>query len=360
MDRNAVLRLMRIRDYPAVSILCPTHRTSPDNRRDPIQLKSLLREARTRLLSEFKPRQVEPLLTRLDELAAGVDHNHNLDGLAIFVSAETGEVLRLPFGVEPRVVVDETFATRDLVHSLNRSQRYRLLLINPQKTRLFDGVRKRLAEVTRGEFPLEPAEEQARRDDAWWGVNPDAVHDARRRRFAKEVAQVLHPIQEEDPLPLVVMGAEPWVSLFEDVARRGDRVIGKIVGSFPNATLQELAQRAEPVVSEWRARERARVLDELEAAVGANRYASGVDQVWRAVRRGQGGMLLVEEGYRLAARLDQGGLILQPTDDVTAPDVVDDIVDEVVEDLIALGGEVLFYPDGALDRHQRIALILRR
>jgi hypothetical protein len=71
-------------------------------------------------------------------------------------------------------------------------------------------------------------------------------------------------------------------------------------------------------------------------------------------------MLLVEEGYRLAARLDQGGLILQPTDDVTAPDVVDDIVDEVVEDLIALGGEVLFYPDGALDRHQRIALILRR
>jgi hypothetical protein len=351
---------MRIRDYPAVSILCPTHRTSPDNRRDPIQLKSLLREARTRLLSEYKPRQVEPLLTRLEALAAGVDHNFNLDGLAIFVSDGTDEVFRLPFGVEPRVVVDETFATRDLIHSLNRSQRYRLLLINPQKTRLFEGVRKRLAEVVRGAFPLEPAEEQARRDDAWWGVNPDAIHDERRRRFVKEVAQALHPIQEADPLPLVVIGAEPWVSLFEAGARRDDRVIGTIIGNFPNEPLRDLAQRAEPVVSEWRARERSRRLDELEAAVSANRYASGVDQVWRAVRRGQGISLLVEEGFRLAARLHQGGLILQPTDDVTAPDVVDDIVDEIIEDVVALGGDVLFYPDGALGGHQRIALIMRR
>ena len=53
MDRLVLDRLMQVRDYPAVSVLCPTHRTYPDNRRDPIQLKELVREARTRLLAEF-------------------------------------------------------------------------------------------------------------------------------------------------------------------------------------------------------------------------------------------------------------------------------------------------------------------
>lgn len=358
MDRAGVNRLMLIRDYPAVSILLPTHRTFPDNRRDPIQLKDLLRDARTRLLGEFKARQVEPLLARLESLAAEVDHNRNLDGLALFASNETSEVFRLPFSVAPRVVVDKTFATRDLVFALNRSRRYRLLLINPRQTRLFEGGGENLAEVNEGAFQLESVEDTARRDDAWWGVNRDAVHDARRRRFAIEVAEALHPLQQADPLPLVVVGAEPWVSLFGDVARRADRVIGKIVGSFPTASARDLAQKANPVVDEWRARERRRVLGGLEAAVSANRYASGVDQVWRAVRRGQGATLLVEEGYHQPARVDPAGLMLQWADDATAPDVVDDIVDEIIEEVIARDGEVYFYPSGELASHQRIALIL--
>jgi hypothetical protein len=351
---------MRVRDYPAVSILCPTHRTYPDNRRDPIQLKDLVREAKGRLVAEFGPRQVERILTRLETLAAEVDHSQNLEGLALFVSDDTIEFFRFPFAVEPRVVVDETFATRDLIHTLNRSQRYRLLLINPRQTRIYEGGGGRLTEVVRGEFPMIAEEETARRDDAWWGVNPDAIHDERRRRFAREVAQALQPIQEADPLPLVVVGAEPWVSLFGAATRQGDQVIGTIVGNFPVLSLKVLARRAEPVVAEWRASKRERILGELEAAVSANRYASGVDQVWRAVRRGRGATLLVEEGYRRAARLHQGGLILEWAEDVAAPDVVDDIVDEIIEDVIARGGRVVFYPDGALEKHQRIALIWRR
>lgn len=348
---------MSVRDYPAVSILCPTHRTYPDNRRDPIQLKELTREARERLLAEFKSREVEALLKRLDELSAGVDHRYNLDGLAIFASASAGEVVRLPFSISPRVVVDETFATRDLIHALNRSRRYRLLLLNPRKTQLFEGSAGRLAEVLCGSFPLEPEEEVSRRDDAWWGVNPDSVHDERRRRFAREVAQALHPIQEAEPLPLVLAGAEPWLSLFSAATRQGDQVIGTVVGTFPVVSLRLLERRAEPVVAAWRERQRARVLGELEAAVGADRYASGVDQVWRAVRRGEGTTLLVEEGYRRPARVSEGGLTLEWAEDVAAPDVVDDVVDEIIEAVLARRGRVTFFPDGELERHQRIALI---
>lgn len=358
MDRNVIDRLMQVREYPAVSILCPTHRTSPDNRRDPIQLKELVREARRRLLDEYQPREIEPFLKRLEGVAAEVDHTFNQEGLAIFVSEGTSEVLRLPFTVAPRVVIDETFATRDLVYAMNRSHRYRLLLINPVETRLFEGGGGRLHEVEEGGFPLVESEEETRRDE-WWGVNPDAIHDERRRRFAREVAQALHPIHDADPLPLVLVGGEPWISLFNSVSRQADQVIGTIPGILPAISVPDLKKKAEPVVAEWRERERARVLKDLDRAVGANRYASGLDQVWRAARRGLGSVLLVEEGYHQAARVKENGLELEWTDDVKAPDVIDDIVDEIVETVISKGGKVLFYPDGALDRHQRIALITR-
>jgi len=38
---------------------------------------------------------------------------------------------------------------------------------------------------------------------------------------------------------------------------------------------------------------------------------------------------------------------------------VDDIVDELIETVLSSGGRVLFYPPGALEAHQRVALILR-
>jgi hypothetical protein len=44
----------------------------------------------------------------------------------------------LPFRVKPRAVIDETFATRDLVYAFNRAPPYRVLLLG-QKLTLYDG-----------------------------------------------------------------------------------------------------------------------------------------------------------------------------------------------------------------------------
>jgi|SRR5690625_3189932 len=360
MDRHQILQLMQVRDYPAVSILCPTHRTSPDNRRDPILLKALIREARNRLVAEFGKREAEPIIARVEALADEVDHTYNLDGLAIFVSRDVGELHRLSYTVDPRVVIDETFATRDLIYALNRSQRYRALLLDPSRTRLFEGSGSRIVEVEDDDlFPIEPDDQPTRSADAWWGINPDSVHDARRRRFAREVADALHQIHERDPLPIVLIGSDMWIPIFKSATRHRSAIIGTVSGQFPNISRSELAGKVGPIVAEWRAREREKLLADLDDAVSANRYASGVDQVWRQVQRGMGTALLVEEGYRQPARIQGEGLILEWAEDIEAPDVVDDIVDEIVEGVIERGGRVLFYPDGSLEEHQRIALITR-
>ncbi len=56
--------------------------------------------------------------------------------------------------VEERVVVDETFATRDLVADLNRTARLRVVTISDRRARLLVGDRHRLVEVASDDWPL--------------------------------------------------------------------------------------------------------------------------------------------------------------------------------------------------------------
>ena len=115
ISRSELKRLQGQKDYPSVSLLAPTHRTAPANRRDRIVVKNLLTEGLDRLQGEFTKREVAPLVRNLEKLVDGVDWEHALDGLALFASREVATAVQLPFRVRARVVIDATFATRDLV-----------------------------------------------------------------------------------------------------------------------------------------------------------------------------------------------------------------------------------------------------
>ena len=65
MNRHDVMVLQQMNGYPSLTITLPTHRTSPDNRQDPIRVKNLVSQASDRLLGEFSKREVEPLLTQV-------------------------------------------------------------------------------------------------------------------------------------------------------------------------------------------------------------------------------------------------------------------------------------------------------
>ncbi|HMO59909.1 MAG TPA: hypothetical protein PKC19_21355, partial [Roseiflexaceae bacterium] len=147
MNRNDVRLLQAMRSYPSLTITLPPHRTSPDNRQDPIRVKNLVTEAGNRLMKEFSRREAEPILTRLDALTKEIDYRTTLDGLALFVSSEAAQAFVLPFTLNERVVIDETFFTRDLVFAMNRTPRYWVLALSEQPTRLYEGARDVLVEI---------------------------------------------------------------------------------------------------------------------------------------------------------------------------------------------------------------------
>ncbi len=360
MNRSDVQLLQSVRGAPAVSILLPTHRAYPANQQDPIRVKNLVSEATSRLLAQYKKREIEPLLARLEALAAEIDYRHTLDGLTLFVSRDFALKFYLPFPLHERVVIGDGFATRDLVFALNRSLRYWVLALSENATRLFEGMRESLEEIAEGGFPLAQEGPGATEPlPGGFGIRRSAYRDEYDRQFLRQVDETFGRLTAADVLPLAVVGVERNLALFQEVSRHRNLIIATMTGSHDKTPASELAQLVWPGVREGLARQRQAMLGELEKAVGARQSASGMQAVWRAAQEGRGATLLVERDFHYPARVEAEGLTLTPADDPAAPGVLADAVDDMIETMLAKGGRVVFVENGALEAHRRVALILR-
>ena len=360
MNRHDVYLLQQIRGYPCITITLPTHRTSPENKQDPVRLRNLVKQTADRLLGEFSKREIDPLLARLERLAESVDYRNALDGLVLFVNRDFSRALHIPFYVKERVVVDETFFTRDLVFALNRTLRYWTLALSEKPTRLYEGIREELTEIQEEGFPMThtgPGGEQALPGGV--GVRKGAYRDEYHRQFFRKIDAALKPFMADDPLPLVVVGVDRFLAFFNEVTDHKKAILTTLTGSHDKTPAHELGKLVWPLVKANLDSKRQQVLAELDKAISERKFASAVEEVWRMANQGRGKTLLVEEDFHFPARLDETGRHLTPAEDVTAPDVIDDAVDEIIETVLSKQGEVVFVDNGQLEVHRRIALILR-
>lgn len=361
MNKHDVRLLQAVNHYPSVSILMPTHRSAPENRQDPIRFKNLVTEATNRLLQEFSKRDIGPLLANLDKLAEEIDFNRTLDGLAVYVNDDFARAFIMPFDVQERVVIDPTFATRDLVYALNRTPRYWVLVLSEQPTRLFEGVKSTLVEVREGSrFPLTHGGPGGGSQlPGGVGVNSSAYRDEYHRKFFRSVDEAFNEVNSDDPLPLVVVGVDRMISFYQEVSAHKNSIIATVQGSHDKTSAHELGQLVWPVAKEAIDKDRAKVMDELDGAIKSQRITSTIGEVWRKAHDGRGDLLLVEENFHFPAVVDETGRHITPADDSAAPGVIDDAVDEVIEMVLQKGGRVKFVDDGTLKEHQGITLLLR-
>jgi hypothetical protein len=356
ITRQDLKQLQALVKVPALSILLPTHRTSPDNKQDPIRVKNLVDQATERLTAEFSNRELEPLLKRLETLVSEIDYPHTLDGLALYVSHDFAKLYSLPFSIPARVVIDQTFATRDLVYGLHRQQRYWVLLLSQASTRLLAGTGETLEEVNDKNFPMQmtgPGATTALPYEA-----DSSYVDDRHRRFFQQVDSALTHYTQDESLPLIVGGVDRQVSFFREVSQHTQAIVGSLSGNFDKTTVHELTPQVWSIVQSVRKAQQADALQALDAAMGAQAVASTIGEAWRFAQEGRGKLLLVEKNYHVPAILTEDGRF-ESVEQVGGTDVMDDAVDEVMEAVMAKGGSVAIVDDGALSIHQQIALTLR-
>jgi hypothetical protein len=359
MDRQELLKIQAYESYPSVSILLPTFRTAPDNRQDPIRVKNLIKQAEGRLSKEFSKRDYRALMVKIEKLKSSIDYQHALDGLALFASEDFTGVYYLPFPIKERVVIDRTFATKDLVFAYNRSPKYWVLSLSEKSTRLYSAIREHLSEVNTGGFPLIMEGISGTESlPGGYGIEKSSYLDEKRKNFIREVGKSLNKVAGFESDPLVLAGVVRLAAFFNEVYDHPETIIGTLTGNFDGVPISELAVPARELMKEYQTRRRAQLLDELGKTAAAEKRAAGIDACWKAAREGRIDKLLVEEDYAYPAMLGaDGGLI--PIDDPALPGAIDDAVDELIETVIAKGGNVFFMNRGRLADYRAIAAVLR-
>lgn len=356
-DRSQVLALARRRAEPAVTILLPVGQPTAAHPENEGRLRGLVERALEITESWWGPEPAQGVATQLERPELQLEERgETAHGLALLVTPDDGEALRLPFPVDEQVVVNRTFATRQLLEGLARHPRHRVLVLDGHRAELYEGRGRRLTEVRAHGFPVhvEPPHEQdtPQRD---LPIHEEAEREEHRIVY-RDVDDALEAAERADPLPVVVTAVERELAVFRDVTRHADLLAGEVTGNYAEVRPAELAEVTRPVVAAYRTVQQDEVLERVREAHGHDRAVTGLHAVKQAVEEGRGHLLVVEEGFTFPGHW---------VDDVVPGEAAatqpggEEIVDDVIEAMLLAGGEVEFVPAGSLSDLEHLAALTR-
>ncbi|MET7342514.1 chemotaxis protein [Streptomyces sp. NPDC087866] len=370
MDTDALTagllqELRKARPYPALSLTMPTHRRAPDNAQDAVRLRNLLSEAHDRLEADpaVSRETCAAIKQQLERAVDELDPRRALDALVLLATADEFQIWRLPRTAPERVVLSDSYLTRNLVSAKAQARPFWALTVAADHAALFSGTAESAQEAHIGGFPLTaPREEFNPQRMERTGDTPSTFTNEDTKLFLRTVDEKLRAVLAADPRPLYLVGIAPALALFDEAGQCAKDAVGRVTKGAPadNAP-RDLLTELRPALEARRAHFAKEIEGRLDAARGRKAFAGGLDEVWAAVREGRVGLLAVEEHYQQTVRVDQEHL--KPvTDDVVDPadgNVREDIVDELVEAALDSGAEVHFVADDSLKGHGRIAAELR-
>ncbi len=382
MNSALLADLQRQRSYPSITLLLNTSPGAGLSSEELAAANTMIREVDRRLTGDVDNNMRATLTQSLAKLLHEQAEQPSTEALVLCVAADHSVAVRLGQSVEERVAIDETFATRDLVADLNRTAVYRVVTVSEQMTRVFLGDRTRVVEERNAIWPLVRTDEQSL--VAW---NRSVLHHLRNEHATFPLPTVIGGVVRSVRSLVGETRSSSTPSSYSSSSKssssqvptgsvpRGPAAVGSsfrlsdcfdAVGFFhgnqDRSNWSDLHRAAWPLVSDWLRTESNRALFRLEQAKSSTRYAGGIDEIWPLAKDGRVELLVVEESFSLAVRIDEHQQLLRAPDH-DAPDVVDDIIDEVIEEVLLQSGQVVFVADGSLatstGSDHRIGAILR-
>lgn len=365
--KSLLKQLGQHKDELAISILLPTHRTFPDNKQDAIALKNLVKEAEDRLNTRSDKRETEVIIDAINKKIDDLNHNYNLDSLGIFANRHDVIVARFPFTAQARVIIDDTFAVRDLVREINDAVHYHVLIISRTSARLIEAFNDRpirefdsQTALQAGSFPAENPFLFAAK-----GLDRAQIPNeaANLKEFFNRVDKSLQEIQNNlgnDRLPVIIVGDTRNVSFFKEVCDQPSDIIGTVTSvSDLKVAAEKIIPEVLPVLAEYRLNRAQTALQHLAQARNAHQLLTDYSTIFRAIAEGNAARLFIRQGFIQPGVIDFDKKIVVIHEDATSSAVTDDIVDTFIELVMQQGGEICFLSAEQLGEEKPLSLQTR-
>jgi len=349
-------KVKNIKKEACVSIILNTHRTKPESLKDELALKNLVKDAETRLYNQYEKRFVWPIMDNINKVVESIDHNYNLDSLVIYANQEFADFVRLPIKVEDRVIIDNTFATRDLIRAMHSEEAYYILVLSKEKARLIEAYADRIIEENDTLFPIENA--------LLDGVDKPITDKQRvtlTEAFFNRVDKIVQKAINNHPLPILLVTESTNVGPYTKVADKKDFIIGHVNAHMDDEDAEKIVKEAWktmlPLIKE-KNKERITTLVE---SVPKLKIIDDLHKIWEVVIQGRVKTLFVTKGFFQPALVDENYQLSLAGDEFkTDPTYIDDIVDEMIEITMSYGGDIVFVDKNENDKpFDNIAALLR-
>jgi len=340
MKKEKLEKLATEKNYPCVTISMNTNRMYPANQKDSIVLKTLLEEAKERVIKEFGKRPVIELIEKLNHLESEIDMNYNLDSLHIFLSNSTKEIVRSTWPtIRDMVHVSENFAVKPLVKLFNRTEEYLILMLTQADVRLLMAVNDAVeGEIKNDDFPfINDADELA---------DTEAGSDAKQtenqtREFFNKIDKAVVRVNNITDMKCVVISTSDNYNRFIKVADKPAIYLGWYNLSQDNKGNYSVVKDAWQIISAQQEKHRAEDIKEMQEAVGKGNVITELSEIYRAAKEGRGDLLIVNDDFHQAVRVTDE-FSLELVTDVTLPGVIDDITSYIAWEVISKKGRAIF------------------
>ncbi len=338
-----------------VSLIFNTHRTKPDYQKDALTLKNLIKDAENRLAEIRDKKQVAAVIDQLNALAAKIDHSQNTESMVVLANTDFADFVRLPLAVTDRYVVDNTFATRELIRSIHQEANYYVLVVSRENARLIEAFNDKVVKEFTTPFPVDNNLDTPSKLKSSMGKAMDNMAE----EWFNRVDKLVQEATKEEPLPIVVATETRNFNHYKKVADHPNRIYGHINRKSDAAKAGVIVKEAWEVVRAILKERHQKRLSELQAAANANKVLSDLSEIWRAIGAGRGETLFVKKGYFLSATVHKDVVTPVAKMEAPTPDYFDDVIDEMIERNLAFGGDTVFVSDDAIEKYQNVALVVR-
>lgn len=340
-----------------ITIIMNTHRTKPDYLKDEVNLKNQIKEVERRITADVSKRSALKLMDKLHTLANEIDHSHNLESLILFVNNDLAEFTRLPIKVVDRVVIDDTFATRDLVRAMHVESGYYVLVLSQEKARLIEAMNNKFVREFGAPFPFENDLSPSRHQ----GDHPVTSRKTNLMlEFFNRIDKEVNRIRNSNPLPVLLCTVAENYHEYVKVADQKNTIYDAFLNS--NRITEKshaIVAEAGKVIAQYNDKNNNERKAELEKAVTANKFLSDTNEIWRAIHAGKIQTLFIEQGLFQPAVMDGDEIVYVSDEKRSDKGVIDDVYDEMIEANMRFGGDVVFLPKGELKKFNGFGAITR-
>ncbi len=359
---------------PCLSLYQPTHRHRPENQRDLIRYRNLVKVLEATLLQKYTRSDIQPLLAPFLAQADNRDFwNHTFNGLAVLGSRDFFRVYRLQRPVAEMAIVADSFHIKPLRRILQSADRYHILGLNRHKIRLFEGNREVLDEIelaigvpwaiteVLGEELTEPHHSAASfgsvgGSHGHGGKESEVDKDA--KRYFREIDRsILEYYSKPSGLPLILASLPEHKFFFHQVSHNPYLLEAGIDIHPDSLPIDDLRLRAWQVMEPRYQARLATLVEDFHRSKSKGIGHDDLAQVAKAIVDGRVATLLIEADREIPGRVDEMTGIID-IENLANPEV-DDVLDDLSSLTLKMGGKVVIMPTEKMPVETGIAAIYR-